>query len=90
MIWYDMIWYDMIWYDMIWYDIIRWDLYDVLCNECHNYNFYLISISVPLGEYKTARTYLDRAKVLDPSFCDIGYQDAVIKVRRKVERKEKI
>ena len=78
-----MIWYDMIWYDMIWYDMKRWDLYDVLCNECHNYDFHFISISVPIGEYKTARTYLDRAKVLDPSFCDIGYQDAVIKVRRK-------
>ena len=33
------------------------------------------------GKLKEARVHVDIAKEIDPDFCDIGYQEAVLQVR---------
>ena len=33
-----------------------------------------------IGDLTGGRVCVNRAKVLDPEFCDVGYQEAVLKV----------
>ena len=41
--------------------------------------------SLLTGDYKSARECVDKAFEIDPDFCDIGYQDALIKVTTLIE-----
>lgn len=35
------------------------------------------------GKLKEARVHVDMAKEIDPDFCDIGYQEAILQVNEE-------
>ena len=51
-----------------------------VCPRSAKNNLQVAKLFVNQGEYTAAMPYVTAAKTIDPEFCDVGYQEALIKV----------